>query len=248
MPQELKEFTLESLREYDGQDGRPAYIAHQDRVIDVSASKRWKNGLHMNRHHAGGDLTPDLAAAPHDQAMLDRCPQVGVLKKEAPEPEDSSLPLFARVMLDAFPMLQRHPHPMTVHFPIVTMIFTAVFSFLYVTSGVKSFETTAFHLLGAGVFFTLVAMITGLLTWRLNYLARPMKEVSIKLTLSVVMLFAAAGAFIWRCLEPDILDRLDGTGLVYLGLVLLLFPLVSIIGYFGAELTFPTHGGRGDHK
>ena len=244
MTGELKEFTLESLKEFDGKEGRPAYVVYQDKVYDVTESKRWKNGKHMNRHEAGGDLTADLAAAPHGLEMLERFPQVGVLQKEDVEEEDSPFPLFVRVMLDAFPMLQRHPHPMTVHFPIVTMIFTSIFSFLYVTSGVQSFETTAFHLLGAGVLFSLVAMATGVMTWWLNYMAKPMKEVIIKISLSVIMLIVASIAFIWRCLTPDILDQLPGAGIIYLALVLALFPLVSIVGYFGAELTFPTHGGR----
>jgi len=59
------------------------YIAHGGKVIDVTASKLWKGGLHMKRHHAGKDLTTDIQAAPHKLEVLDRYPQVGVLKQRA---------------------------------------------------------------------------------------------------------------------------------------------------------------------
>ena len=78
----MKEFDLEELSKFDGKDGRPVYVAHQGHVIDVSNSKLWKDGLHMNRHHAGKDLTTDIKGAPHGPEMLELYPQVGVLKKQ----------------------------------------------------------------------------------------------------------------------------------------------------------------------
>jgi len=81
----MKEFDLEEMSKYDGKDGRPCYIAHGNRVIDVSRSKLWKTGTHMKRHQAGSDLTSDIAAAPHGTEVLDKYPQVGILKKKAAE-------------------------------------------------------------------------------------------------------------------------------------------------------------------
>jgi uncharacterized membrane protein len=56
---------------------------------------------------------------------------------------------------------------MTVHFPIVFMFSTTVFTLLYLATGDKSFDTTALHCLGAG--FLTESMLTGLYTWWLNY-------------------------------------------------------------------------------
>ena len=243
MPEDLREFTIKELESFNGRDGRPTYVAFENRVYDLSDSKRWKNGMHMNRHRSGGDLTSDIAAAPHDPDVLDRFPQVGILKVEE-EPAGPRVPLFFKVMLEAFPFLQRHPHPMTVHFPIVFSMSASAFTFLYVTTGIRAFEATAYHMLAGAVLFILVGMTTGFLTWYLNYMARPMLGVLIKIALSSLMLLICAAGFVWRTLKPGLLDDLTGFNLVYLAAILSLFPIVSVVGWFGAELTFPSQGKR----
>lgn len=232
----MKEFDLEELAKFNGEDGKPTYVALHGRVLDVSGSKLWKNGLHMKRHHAGRDLTTDIQAAPHSPEMLARFPQVGLLRKEAPE---RAIPEALATLLRRFPLLRRHPHPMTVHFPIVFMFSTTVFNLISLITGIKAFETTALHCLGAGLLFTLVAIATGLYTWWLNYMAKPLMAVVIKKRVSIIMFIAAFAAFIWRILAPGILDSSGIGSVFYLVLVLSLFPLATVIGWFGASLTFP---------
>jgi hypothetical protein len=66
--------------------------------------------------------------------------------------------------------------------------------------------------------------------------------VVIKLILTPILLAAGTGAFAWRWLHPDILASLpDWTGKLYLALLCALWPLVSLIGWYGATLTFPVH-------
>lgn len=233
----MKTFDTEQLSQYNGKDDGPVYIAHRGDVIDVSNSKMWKGGLHMKRHHAGSDLTADIQAAPHGLEVLDRYPKVGVLKKTL-ETDQSMPPVLSR-LLKQFPMLRRHPHPMTVHFPIVFMMSAAMFTLLYLITGVKAFETTAMHCLGGGVLFTVVAVLTGWYTWWLNYLSKPLRAISIKKCVSISMLIISAIAFVWRIRVPDILDHIEGINILYLVFVLSLFPLVTVIGWFGAQLTFP---------
>jgi predicted heme/steroid binding protein/uncharacterized membrane protein len=233
----MKKFNADSLSGYNGEDNRPVYIVYKDRVIDVSGSRLWKTGTHMKRHHAGTDLTTDIKAAPHDINVLDRYPQVGIFVKEVPD--DIRVPAFLEKLMARFPMLRRHPHPMTVHFPIVFMTAAAVFTVLYLITGLRSFETTAFHCLGGGVIFSLVAISTGLYTWWLNYHAKPVRAVKIKLRISPLMFAVSLAAFIWRLVSPEVLLHLEGIGYLHLFLVLSLFPMVGVIGWFGAELTFP---------
>jgi predicted heme/steroid binding protein/uncharacterized membrane protein len=232
----MKEFDLEELSQFDGKDGKPMYIAYQDRVIDVSGSKLWKAGVHMMRHHAGNSLTTDIQAAPHGTEVLDRYPQVGVLKKAEPERE---IPKTLARLLTRVPMLRRHPHPMTVHFPIVFMFSTTIFNILYVITGIKAFETTALNCLGAGILFSPVAITTGLYTWWLNYQAKPVRSVKIKRPLSIILFVLEIIAFIWRVKVPGILDTWNVASVVYFLLVLSFFPIVTVIGWFGAQMTFP---------
>ncbi len=76
----LKVFTIEELRFYDGQEGRPAYIAYRGKVYDVSTSYSWRNGEHYLVHKAGTDLTNDLQHAPHGTDLLENYPVVGFLE------------------------------------------------------------------------------------------------------------------------------------------------------------------------
>jgi predicted heme/steroid binding protein/uncharacterized membrane protein len=249
LPDDWKEFTLEELAECNGANGKPVYIGYRGRVYDVSGSGLWAGGEHMAGHFAGADLTGEFADAPHDEEVFTRYPQVGVLKtgpETAATPEAETLrrprPGFLAHFLKRFPLFRRHPHPMVVHFPIVFFCAAPAFTLLYLLTGVASFETTAWHCLGGGVLFTPVVIITGLLTWWLNYELRPLRPVVIKLILSPLLLTVGAGTFIWRWLDPGILLALGHwTGKVYLGLICLLFPLVSLIGWYGATLTFPLH-------
>jgi predicted heme/steroid binding protein/uncharacterized membrane protein len=236
----MKEFDVAELADFNGENGKPIYIAHAGKVYDVSDSKLWRNGLHMKRHHAGVDLTADIQAAPHEIDVLERYPQVGVLKEEAVEQQ---LPQALDWLLKKVPMLRRHPHPMTVHFPIVFAFCTPVFIILYLITGNKSFEMTALHCLAGGIIFSLIGISTGLYTWWLNYFAKPLKAVKIKIPLAFAMLITEIVIFIWRMMLPDVLDIVQGASIVYLLLVLSLIPMITIIGWFGASMTFPVEKG-----
>jgi uncharacterized membrane protein len=128
---------------------------------------------------------------------------------------------------------------MTVHFPIVFMFSATMLTLLYFISGVAGFEESAFYCLGAGIIFIPAAMTTGYITWWLNYGARPIRPVKIKMYLSAILLGVDVVAFIWRTAVPDILHPFTWASGAYLILVLCLLPLVIIIGWFGATLTFP---------
>jgi len=213
------------------------YIAQGGKVFDVTASKLWKGGLHMKRHHAGKDLTTDIQAAPHTPEVLDRYPQVGVLKKEAVS--ERKIPASLSWLLSHFPMLRRHPHPMVIHFPIVFTLSTTGFTLLYLLTGYRGFEATAFHCLGGGVLFTPIAILTGFYTWWLNYMAKPNRSVSIKKPLSFLLFAVQITVFAWRFMVPDILTSSGYVTIVYVLLILSLAGIVTVIGWFGATLTFP---------
>jgi predicted heme/steroid binding protein/uncharacterized membrane protein len=233
----MKTLTQKELAQYDGKDGKPIYIAHQGIIYDVSASKMWRGGQHMKRHNAGADLTVDIKAAPHDLTVLERYPRVGVLAKEVEQ--EKAIPAWLEWLLSENPFLRRHPHPMTVHFPIAFLLSNPFFNFLFLMTGNPSFEVTAFHCLGAGIWFTVVAMITGFFTWWYNYMAKMMKPIAIKLPLSAAILVIAMALFVWRSNNPHVMANLQGINVLYFALSLCFLPLVSIVGWYGATMTFP---------
>jgi predicted heme/steroid binding protein/uncharacterized membrane protein len=233
----MEKFNLQSLAEFNGNAGKPVYIAYHGKVFDVSNSKMWKGGLHMKRHAAASDLSVWLQAAPHGEEVLERYPQVGILTPEAAPTR--SMPAFLSSLLQRFPMLERHPHPMTVHFPIVFLLAVAFFNFLYLITDNNSFENTALYCLAGGILFMPVGMLTGLFTWWLNYLARPMRSVKIKIILSCIVLFFSTILFFLRMADPLIMQTSSLLRIVYLAVTFTIVPMISIIGWLGARLTFP---------
>ena len=72
-------FTRESLADFDGKDGRPAYVAFAGKVYDLTGSVMWEEGEHQGEHSAGADLTAAMDDAPHFPEELDSFPLVGSL-------------------------------------------------------------------------------------------------------------------------------------------------------------------------
>jgi predicted heme/steroid binding protein len=73
--------TREELRQFDGREGRRALIAVNGKIYDVTASERWRGGLHEGEHSAGTDLTEELWQAPHVRAVVERFPVVDTLQE-----------------------------------------------------------------------------------------------------------------------------------------------------------------------
>jgi predicted heme/steroid binding protein len=76
---EPRKITRDELAQNDGKNGKPAYIAFQGKVYDVSASAMWLEGDHMGAHQAGRDLTNEMDLAPHREETLQKIKQVGDL-------------------------------------------------------------------------------------------------------------------------------------------------------------------------
>jgi predicted heme/steroid binding protein/uncharacterized membrane protein len=228
----MKEFTAEELLSFNGKEGRPVYIAFQGRVYDVSKSPLWSKGLHMNRHPSGKDLAGEISAAPHGTEVLERYPQVGVLKKGAPE-ELKHLPPGLQNLLQRFPMGRRHPHPMVVHFPIALLMTSSLFVLLYLIFKNPSFESTSFYLLVLGAVASPFAMATGLFTWWVNYRLKLTHFIKRKIQFSILLLIFEIILIIWRSFPSPICNPF------YLILMVILAPIVSILGYYGGQMTFP---------
>jgi len=229
---EMKEFTSEELQSYNGKEGKPVYLSFEGRVYDVSKSPLWSKGTHMNRHPSGKDLTGEISAAPHGTEVLERYPQVGILKKGVPE-ELKHLPPFLQMLLQAFPMARRHPHPMMVHFPIAflmasSFVYLLFFIFLY-----PDLAMTSTHLLILGAISTPFAIATGIMTWWVNYRLKLTPLIKRKILLSIVLLVLDMIFILFFIGEIQI------SYTIYLVLMVLFIPIVILLGYYGGQMTFP---------
>ncbi len=73
-----KTFTLEELKNFNGQNGQPAYVAVNGTVYDVTEVSAWQGG----KHHgvaAGTDATAAIAHSPHGESVLGKLTVVGKL-------------------------------------------------------------------------------------------------------------------------------------------------------------------------
>jgi len=76
---EQKKVTRQELEENNGKNGKPAYIAYQGKVYDVTESSFWIDGEHVGMHQAGRDLTEELEMAPHKEENFERVKLIGEL-------------------------------------------------------------------------------------------------------------------------------------------------------------------------
>ena len=74
----MKKFSVDELKNFDGKGGRPAYVGYKGKVYDVTGSDQWGGGDHMG-HEAGRDLTMDMEIAPHADDVMEKMKIVGVL-------------------------------------------------------------------------------------------------------------------------------------------------------------------------
>lgn len=76
--------TSQELARNDGRDGRPAYIAVNGTIYDVTASPLWRGGDHQGSHQAGRELGEELKSAPHVRSVIERFPVVGRIEEAVP--------------------------------------------------------------------------------------------------------------------------------------------------------------------
>lgn len=75
---ETKTFTAAQIAEFNGKNGKPAYVAYKGVVYDVTESAQWLDGDHLG-HEAGNNLTDQMEIAPHSDEVMERMKKVGTL-------------------------------------------------------------------------------------------------------------------------------------------------------------------------
>ena len=76
--EENRKFSLNELSQFNGKNGKPAYVGYKGKVYDATDSSQWGDGDHMG-HIAGQDLTEAMEIAPHGDEIMARMKVIGVL-------------------------------------------------------------------------------------------------------------------------------------------------------------------------
>jgi len=228
----------EELEKYDGKQNNKIYVAYAGKVYDVTESRLWRTGEHLKTHKAGHDLTRGMAAAPHGPEVLDKFKQVAELieEKEAKPtaPAFKTPPPLVALLLD------RHPHPITIHFPIGLSLTGVLFTFLSLFLSSAALETAGLYNLIIAAATTPVSIITGLLSWSYNYSAIWTHIYRMKVLLSVILIILLAAALI---IHLGVLPETSGNSLwlwSYRTVVFAIAPTVVALGYYGGKVTFPS--------
>ncbi|UFS61857.1 2-oxoacid:acceptor oxidoreductase subunit alpha [Sulfurimonas sp. HSL-3221] len=234
--------TPRELAAYDGRDGRPAYVAYKGKIYDVSESPMWAEGNHQGMHQAGRDLTPMLEGAPHGDEVFERYSVVGTLEAE-PEQKaraDSPPPDANKERRRRWQALYRryHPHPMTVHFPIALHLFSALMDLLFFAVPTALYAAAVFYTFLAATVMGVVAMVPGLISWRINYGGTWRRPFAVKIVLSVAMLLAGVVAIMLYLEAPGIVYTMSAEGITYHAIVLLTGAGVIVLGYYGGKITW----------
>jgi len=238
-PAAQRRFSTAELQEFDGKEGRSAYLAYKGKVYDVTGSKLWRNGVHVRAHSAGEDLTNAIFAAPHDDDVMSRFQVVGILIEDERDTEYPAAPWWAQLSLD------HHLHPIAVHFPTALGATAPVFGLLSLLflANQPVFETLqwiAFANLAICALSAVPAVITGIVSWYYNYSAVMTPIYRIKWGGSIVLLVIATAALLVRFLWMDGLQPTGAAFWVYMVLLVLHAPTVTVLGHFGGKITFPS--------
>lgn len=224
---EQRRFTISELKEFDGKEGRPAYVAVKGKVYDVSNSRLWKEGRHPGTHVAGLDLTMSILNAPHSEDMLLKFKVVGELVQEGYVRQR-----FVR-------RLQKlHVHSMLIHFPMAYSMAMPLLSFLYVLIRESSFEMASYYMLWLGFLAGPVAGAWGIFSWRVTYEGRMTRIFYRKILLTLAFVVAATALLVWRTLDPKILAETSSLSYIYLALTACFVPITILLGYYGGELVY----------
>jgi uncharacterized membrane protein len=131
-----------------------------------------------------------------------------------------------------------HPHPVFIHFPIALFIFGALMQSLFLVTGDGSFELSAFYSITFATASILPTVVTGMLSWWINYENELSSVFKNKLVFSAILVFVTVFAVTTRFFIPEISFRDDLLFYLYNASVLLNVPVVLIIAYNGGRVVW----------
>lgn len=247
--------TLEELKQYDGKDGRPAYIGYKGKVYDLSNSDFWTGGVHMGTVQAGTDTTEKIGLSPHGELNIFKFPVVAEL--EAEKTAEAATPTVytkeEETQIRRMKLYRKyHPHPIMVHFPmgIIPFAFFAQIIGFFCPLGVY-FTFASVTAMILGTLFLIPAIASGTLSFVINYNKTANVYLKRKIVLSTIALILGIFSSIYGYMyilrafyQPSGLGGgfcipFGGNSCVYTLLTAIMMGIVIAIGYNGGKMTWP---------
>lgn len=226
--------TLEKLKQYNGNNGQKAYIAYKGNIYDVTHSPLWQNGMHQGMHQAGLDLTDAMQNAPHEADVFSGFDIVDTLEEEDEDEESDTDTIDWGKWYRKY-----HPHPMLVHFPIALHLFAVGLNIIFLFNQDTSFATAAFYSFFLAIIMGFFAMLSGILSWKINYKMAFTQIFIIKLSLSILtFLLGIVGIGIYLN-NPSVIYLSTLPSIVYHGIIFITGITVIILAHNGGKLTWP---------
>lgn len=228
----MQQFTEEELRQYNGQDGKPAYIAYKGQVYDVTLSKFWKEGSHFKKHFAGSDLTSSMANAPHSEEVFANYPCVGQFLSPSLIPPKTKKEEYRQWYA------RYHPHPMLIHFPIALHYFSAFTDGLFLADPSAKYEAAVFLSFLIATVMGFFALLSGVFSWWVNYDFSISKPFVIKLIGAMFTLILGVVPLIQKLLNPDVPFSTGMDGVIYHAIIFLTVITITVVAYYGGKITW----------
>lgn len=238
--------TPKELQQYDGREGRKAYVAYKGVVYDVTDSTLWKEGSHKKMHQAGEDLTSAMEGAPHSDTVFE-----GFVKVDTLEATGWSIASLSDLRSKEywFRWYQKyHPHPVTVHFPIALHFFAAGMDLIFFINPHRNFESSTFYAFFTATVLGFVAMVPGIMSWWLNYDLKMIRALVIKLYVATLTLLLGVVGIVLRLNDHDIAYSSDLFGVLYHFTILITVPAVVVLAYYGGKLTWRRNARKTEKK
>ena len=231
--------TLEELKQYDGKDGRPVYVAYKGKVYDLTKSDFWAGGTHMGMITAGQDLTSSIHLSPHGEANLFRYPVVAELTEEAESAKEETKTVDPKIAKQLkYQELYRkfHPHPIMVHFSMGIYPFAFLMQAIaFIIGGELGayFSFTSVASMVCATLFAIPAILSGIVSLVINYNGKPNIYLKRKIILSCLLVAIGFVGSVMGITE-QISDHIG-----YTLTTLAATAIVLGIGYNGGKITWP---------
>lgn len=232
----MEKLGRDALKQRNESGNGEVLIVYNGKVYDLSKSPIWKTGVHMKRHRAGEDLTDALKDAPHGDEVFENFEPVAEFAPGPAEP-GSAAPEPPGGLLGF--LLNLHPHPMSVHFPIALTMTAAMLTILGWLFSSAFLITAGFTNLVIATISMPAAVGAGYLSFHYNYGHKWNRTFRAKECLSIAMFTVALAAVLIHWAAPGDIQNPDGWLHAYMIMVICLVPIVGGTGYLGGTITFP---------